>query len=101
MKKIIVLLCVISMAGSVYAIPAVDVSAGGLPFRAIQEAMYEEQEMEDMNSKDEDMKFLQRIKKPARVNLQHSMPAEFESPAQPSEMEIKEENGKIMIKSVQ
>ena len=100
MKKIIVLLSLVLMGGSVYAIPAVDVSAGSMPFRLIQETLYEEQEMEDMNSKNEDMNFLKRIKKPSRVNLQKT-PTEFQKSTQPSEMQLKEENGKILIKSVQ
>ena len=100
MKRIIVLLSIISVAGSAYAMPAVDVSAGSMPFRLIQETLYEEQEMEDMNSRKEDMNFLRRLKKPARVDLQQT-PTEFQRPAQPSNMELKEENGKIMIKSVQ
>lgn len=101
MKKFIILAGIISITGSAYAIPAIDVSAGSMPFRLIQEAMYEEQEMDDMNSRNEDLKFLRKIKKPTNVNLQQSAPNEFERPAVPSEMELKEENGKIMIKSVQ
>lgn len=100
MKKIVILLGLISFAGGAYAMPNVDVSAGGLPFRMMQEAMVEEQEAEDMNSKNEDMKFLKRIKRPAKVNLQQLTPSEFERPVQPSEMQMIEENGKIKIKPV-
>ena len=98
MKKFIILASIISIAGSAFAIPNVDVSAGGMPFRMIQEAMYEEQEMDDMESRKEDMKFLERIKKPSRVKLQRPDYEYVEKPvAEPQPMQLKQENGKIMI----
>lgn len=100
MKKFILLASIISITGSAYAIPNIDVSAGSMPFRLIQETLYEEQEMEDMDSRKEDLKFLNRIKKPAKVELQQLTPTEFERPTEPSDMQMIQENGKILIKPV-
>lgn len=100
MKKFIILASIISIAGTACAIPNVDVSAGGMPFRMIQEAMYEEQEMDDMQSRKEDMKFLERIKKPSRFNLKQQNPTEFQRPTQQPEMQMIQEDGKIKIKPV-
>ena len=98
MKKFVILAGIVSIAGAACAIPNVDVSAGGIPFRMMQEAMVEEQEMDDMNSRNEDMRFLDRIKKPARIKLQRPDSEYVEKPVvEPQQMQLKQENGKIMI----
>ena len=98
MKKSIILVGLMISAGTAYALPNVDVSAGGMPFRMMQEAMVEEQEMDDMNSRNEDMRFLDRIKKPARIKLQRPDSEYVEKPVvEPQQMQLKQENGKIMI----
>lgn len=98
MKKVIILVGLMSVAGAALALPNVDVSVGGLPFRLIQEAMVEEREMDDMNSRSEDLKFLDRIKRPTRVKLQQPTSEYRGQPVvEPPQMQLKQENGKIMI----